>query len=94
MIKTSLQCHKLILLGCPMKEGHNFVGKHDCTHMVKRCRIDVGLCKKDPPKTHGTRVICKTGAGLGEQRQDGHRARRALCKFLHPTVHIYHNIMC
>ena len=36
--------------------------------MVKRCRIDVGLCKKDPPKTHGTRVICETGAGLGGQR--------------------------
>ena len=40
--------------------------------MVKRCRIDIGLCKKDPPKTHGTRVICETGVGLG-----GQRARRA-----------------
>ena len=36
--------------------------------MVKGCRIDTGLCKKDPPKTHGTRVICETGAGLGGQR--------------------------
>ena len=36
--------------------------------MVKGCRIDVGLCKKDPPKTHGTRVICESGAGLGGQR--------------------------
>ena len=40
--------------------------------MVKGCRIDVGLYKKDPPKTHGTRIICETGAGLG-----GQRARRA-----------------
>ena len=40
--------------------------------MVKGCRIDVGLCKKDPPKTHGTRIICETSAGLG-----GQRARRA-----------------
>ena len=63
--------------------------------MVKECRIDAGLRKKDPPKTHGTRVDCETGAGLGGQRvmQEGHRARRALCKFLHPAcaAHIYHN---
>ena len=44
--------------------------------MVEGCRIDAGLCKKDPPKTHGTRISCKTGAGLG-----GQRARRAeLCQ--------------
>ena len=35
------------------------------------------LSKKDPPKTLGTRVSCKTGAGLGGQRQDRHRARQA-----------------
>ena len=41
--------------------------------MVKGCRIDTGLCKKqllkkDSPKTLGTRVSCKTGTGLGGQR--------------------------
>ena len=41
--------------------------------MVKGCRIDTGLCKKalskkDPPKTLGIRVGCKTGTGLGGQR--------------------------
>ena len=45
--------------------------------MVKGCRIDTGPCKKglskkDPPKTLGTRVSCKTGTGL-----DGQRARQA-----------------
>ena len=44
--------------------------------MVKGCRIDTGSCKKalskkDPPKTLGTRVSCKTGIGL-----DGQRARQ------------------
>ena len=43
----------------------------------KGCRIDTGSCKKassqkDPPKTLGTRVSCKTGTGL-----DGQRARQA-----------------
>ena len=42
--------------------------------MVKECRIDVGLCKKDPPKTHGTRESCETGTGLGGH---GHRANCA-----------------
>ena len=45
--------------------------------MVKGCRIDTGqykkaLSKKDPPKTLGTRVSCKTGTWL-----DGQRARQA-----------------
>ena len=45
--------------------------------MVKGCRIDTGqykkaLSKKDPPKTFGTRVSCKTGTWL-----DGQRARQA-----------------
>ena len=45
--------------------------------MVKGCRIDTGkykkaLSKKDPPKTLGTRVSCKTGSWL-----DGQRARQA-----------------
>ena len=58
--------------------------------MVKGCRIDTGLHKEDPSKTHGTRVDCETSAGLGGQRamQDGHRARRALRKFQHPAAHI------
>ena len=45
--------------------------------MVKGCRIDTGqydkaLSKKDPPKTLGTRVSCKTGTWL-----DGQRTRQA-----------------
>ena len=54
--------------------------------MVNGCRIDAGLCKKvlsrkDPPKTHGTRVSSETGTRLGGQRArwtyvglDEHRA--------------------
>ena len=45
--------------------------------MVEGCRIDTGpykkaLSKKDPPKTLGIRVSCRTGTGL-----DGQRARQA-----------------
>ena len=45
--------------------------------MVEGCRIDTGqykkaLSKKDPPKTLGTRVSCKTGTWL-----DGQRTRQA-----------------
>ena len=45
--------------------------------MIKGCKVDTGpynmaLSKKDPPKTLGTRVSCKTGTGL-----DGQRARQA-----------------
>ena len=41
--------------------------------MVKGCRIDTGpykkaLSKKDPPKTLGKRVSCKTDTGLSGQR--------------------------
>ena len=40
--------------------------------MVQGCTINTGPCKKDSPKTLGTRVSCKTGTGL-----DGQRARQA-----------------
>ena len=49
----------------------------------KGCRIDTGACKKalpkkDPPKTLGTRVSCKTSTGLGGQRtRQTYRARQA-----------------
>ena len=44
--------------------------------MVNGCRIDTGPCnkilsKKDPPKTLGIRLSCKTGTGLSGD--DGHR---------------------
>ena len=63
--RQSVQC-------CPLPSHTTYRVYKKHLKMVKGCRIDIGLCKKDPPKTHGTRVICETGAGLG-----GQRARRA-----------------
>ena len=53
------------------------VGIKNLLKVVKGCRIDTGPCKKvlskkDPPKTLGTKVSCKTGTG-----PDGQRARQA-----------------